>query len=53
MTNCIVVIYDERKNDNDVTDCTGSLYAKNETKLSCLIWHDTVYNEHQIGRRHD
>ena len=49
MTNCIVVIYDERKNDNDVTDCTGSLYAEKEIELSCPFQHDMVYNEHQTG----
>ena len=41
------------RQDNDATNCTSSLYLENETKLSCLIRKGTVYDEDQIGQRHD
>ena len=27
------IVYDEPRQDNDVIDCTGVAYAKNETEL--------------------
>lgn len=35
----------KRRQENDMTDRTGLLYAKKETELSCLIKQGTVYDE--------
>ena len=35
--------------DNDVTDHTSEVYAKNKTKLSWPIRPSIVYDENQIG----
>lgn len=41
------------RQDNSVTDCTSVVYAKIEIELWWLIGHDAVYNEKNIGQRHD
>lgn len=39
--------------DNDVTDRIGLLHAKNEIELSWPIGWGKVYDEVEIGQRHD
>lgn len=41
------------KQNNDITDRTGTIYAKNDTELSWLIEPGVVYDENQIGQQHD
>ena len=41
------------KQDNDVIDGIGAVYAEIETKLSYLIGHNAVYHENQTGEKHD
>ena len=41
------------RHDNDVTNRTSLLYAKNETEFSWVIWHGTVYDKDQTWHRHD
>ena len=41
------------RQDNDMTDRAGVVYVKNKTKLSWLIKPSVVYDESQIGQRHD
>ena len=33
------------RQDNDITDCTGVIYAKNDDELLWLIEQDVVYDE--------
>ena len=35
------------RQNNNVTDCTGPLYAKNGIELPLLIGQDTIYHEKQ------
>ena len=41
------------RQDNDVTDLVGPLYAENETELSWLIQYDMVYGGDQTWQRRD
>ena len=41
------------RQDNDVTNHTGTIYAKNDTKLLWPIRSGTVYNRNQIGQLRD
>ena len=41
------------RHDNDVTDCTGAMYAKNDTKLLWSIESGVICNENQIGKLRD
>ena len=36
-----------------MTDHIGQVYAKTEIELSGHIWSGAVYDEKQIGKRHD
>ena len=38
-------IYDITRQDNNVIDCIGAIYAKNETKLSWSIKSGAIYGE--------
>ena len=38
------------KQDNDMTDYTSAIYAKNKTELLCLIKPGVIYDENQIGQ---
>ena len=37
------------RQDNDITDCIGAIYAKIRTELSWSIGQDVVYHEKQMG----
>ena len=41
------------RQDNDVTDHTGVIYAKNEIELSWSIEQDAVYHEKQTRKQSD
>lgn len=41
------------RHDNNIIDRTTPPYAKNETKLSCLIRQSTIYEDDQIGQWRD
>ena len=41
------------RQDNDMTNCTRIVYAKNESELSWLIRLGAICNKNQIGRRRD
>ena len=41
------------RQDNNLTDHTGSVYAENRTKLSRPIGHNAVYHENQTGQLYD
>ena len=41
------IVYDEPRQDNDVIDCTGVAYAKNETELLWLIRPGMICDENQ------
>lgn len=41
------------KQDNDVVDCSGAIYTKNDTELLCSIGLKIDYDENQVGQRHD
>ena len=43
-------IYDITRQDNNVIDCIGAIYAKNETKLSWSIKSSAIYGENLIGQ---
>ena len=38
------------RHDNDVTNSTSAVYAKNETEFSWLIRPSAIYDEIQIGQ---
>ena len=38
------------RQDNDVIDCTGAVYAKFWTELSWSVRYDVVYHENQTNR---
>lgn len=44
------MVYDETRQDNNVTNYRGAIYVKIETKLSSLIRKDAIYNEKLIGQ---
>ena len=41
------------KQDNDMTNCKGAVYAKNNIELSWLIGLGVDGDENQIGQLHD
>ena len=41
------------RQDNDMTDRIGSLYAENETHLLWPIWQGMVYDKDEIGQWRD
>ena len=41
------------RQENEITDCTGAVYAENKTKLSSPIRHGAVCDENKIGERCD
>ena len=43
----------KNRQDNDVTNCIGLIYAEIETKLTGSIWSSAVYDENKIGQWHD
>ena len=43
----------KNREDNEVTDRTGVIFAQQDTKLLRLIWWGIVYDEDWIWERHD
>ena len=41
------------RDDNDVTNHTSIVYAKNEIKLSWFIGSSAIYDQNQTGQQHD
>ena len=41
------------RQDHDIIDHRGTLYTENEIELSRLMWHDTEYEQDQIGKQRD
>ena len=44
------MIYDEMRQDNEMTNCICMVYIENGTKLSWMIRQSLVYEKNEIGQ---